>query len=347
MKKNRSMQGGFTLVELLVVIAIIGILMALLLPAVQAARERARQASCNNHLSELGKAMISYVTGAGKGKFPGYVQLQKLDRSVPDQYDDGSGNNQSRDLAISWAGKLLSYLDEETMRDEILTNNNNVGFDYLNPPKRDIFLCPSDTNTNPRLALLSYVANAGAADYRRNLSRTSPARDYKENGLFHNLLPGNNGPRVRYPEDVPDGSSTTLLLSENISKDEDVANWLTYSLNYYPEQYYGMVWVASINPSPTGREYAQERFNRETQQPARYIDEGARFARPASNHPEIFIVVFAGGNTRSIREDIDYTVYQRLLTPNGKKCVDPTNMSNPPQAITTFRQLPSLADSDY
>ncbi len=62
-------------------------------------------------------------------------------------------------------------------------------------------------------------------------------------------------------------------------------------------------------------------------------------------------VVFADGHTQYLRDDIDYIVYQRLITPNGRNCVDPVNWGNPvgssPPAIVTFRKAPPLSEADY
>ena len=91
---------GFTLVELLVVIAIIGILIALLLPAVQAAREAARRIQCTNNLAQLGLALQNY-DGAHETLPPGVVNPDGPIRNTPQGYH------------MSWLVQLLPYVEEQ------------------------------------------------------------------------------------------------------------------------------------------------------------------------------------------------------------------------------------------
>jgi hypothetical protein len=75
--------------------------------------------------------------------------------------------------------------------------------------------------------------------------------------------------------------------------------------------------------------------------------QGARFKRPASEHPEIVIAVFAGGNTRPISEQIEYRVYQQLMTPNGRNATYPGLDDT---GLATMREsfnIPPLSNSDY
>ncbi len=356
---NNSPRHGFTLVELLIVIAIIGTLMALLLPAIQSARERARQTQCSNNLNQLGKAIQSHVTG-GKGTFPGWMQVQKLDAIAGADFHPDTPIN---DVAISWAAKLLPKLDQQALWEQMLTNNNGAGF-FGDIPVVELFICPSDVRPATTFGFLSYVANAGWSDVVA-VDGTYLSGD-KANGIFNNLV-SEPGKTIRFGSDIKDGANTTLLFSENIHKDEGLSSWAT-SRHWeedraQTEQAFGMVWIFNGSegadrpklPDPS----AFSPFNRDNRpgEEALYItayESGIAFRRPSSNHPELFEAVFVGGNTRTLRETIDYHVYQQLLTSNGSKAfdpfnkvyeIDPNSRSDPSRGMRFMS--PPLSDSDY
>jgi len=349
---STSSRRGFTLVELLIVIAIIGVLMALLLPAVQAARERSRQAVCTNNQSQLAKAMISFAT-EGKGNFPGWAQDQKLglNANLPENVDS---------IPVTWAAKLLPRLDQKGLWDQLLDSDS---FDYNNPPKLDIFLCPSDARTNPKVGALTYVVNSGLPDPMVDILPTGTVSDLKANGICHDLRSGRNGPTVRYGADIKDGMGTTLLFSENVHKEEIAFNstlsstWMgpvqvnlagPVSMNTNPEQRFGFAWVYDINSPNLPKKELQQRINRDlrdTPNPYDFHDgqTGSQFMRPASAHPEVFVVAFCGGSIKSLNENIEFRVYQQLMTPNGAKAA----VQRTPNVKLTNFMTPPLSESDY
>jgi len=138
---------AFTLVELLVVIAIIGVLVALLLPAVQAAREAARRAQCGNNLKQIGLATHNHHDVYGK--------------LPPGAWIEGFATGQKRQGNV--LAKLLPYLEQQALYSSIdftATNIDNQTFPAsttrINTTLVKIFLCPSDNHRK-------YVPGTGAA----------------------------------------------------------------------------------------------------------------------------------------------------------------------------------------
>jgi prepilin-type N-terminal cleavage/methylation domain-containing protein/prepilin-type processing-associated H-X9-DG protein len=360
---STSSRRGFTLVELLVVIAIIGVLVGLLLPAVQAVRVRARQTECSNNIRQLAMAMKSKAT-SGKQTYPGWVQLQKLDAGADDQY---LATPAEKDIAVSWAAKLLPELDAQSTWESlqkgqlaVVAENSFKNGTPDNIPQLSIFLCPADALTNPTLPGLTYVVNSGAPDV--SPSNSFNASDDKANGICHNLLPGAKGPTVKEgSSDIKDGSDRTILMSENIHKDQTGSpgakyntSWLRSSAMYASlptirEQPYGMVWVYDDTTYPAPPDN-QAPINRDlASPPSSYTDTGMTFARPASAHGETFNVAFCGGNVAEINQSIDYRVYQQLMTPNGSKCIytlDPET-NNLPSEFYNANPQKQLTESDY
>ncbi|MDR2346078.1 MAG: DUF1559 domain-containing protein [Planctomycetaceae bacterium] len=144
---------GFTLVELLVVIAIIGILIALLLPAVQAAREAARRIQCSNNMKQFGLALHNHHDI--HSKLPAA-------RSVLNNYNTGIGMNDAHGSGIVGAIVfLLPYMEQGAMY-ELIENNSKTAANgsspwdntYLTDKKIPTLYCPSDPNAQKRTATI-------------------------------------------------------------------------------------------------------------------------------------------------------------------------------------------------
>ena len=122
---------GFTLVELLVVIAIVGILIVMLLPAIQAAREAARQSQCAANLKNMGVAIANY-----HGSHNAYPSARDATAAQP---------SDSVDIGVSWAFRLLPYMDQVQVHDAF--NRNFRHDDMINAlafrTPVGVFYCPS------------------------------------------------------------------------------------------------------------------------------------------------------------------------------------------------------------
>ncbi|TWT77255.1 putative major pilin subunit [Posidoniimonas polymericola] len=166
-------RNGFTLVELLVVIAIIGILIALLLPAVQAAREAARRTQCVNNVKQMALGAINYESGQGRFP-PGRLRPDWaiVDKELPlgyTEYDGISPRSRTGFYSVHiWllpymeAGNVFDLIDFSIGQHKKMQNPRNPHFDAYSTAQ-DLFICPSDANTGIVISENNYRSNFGGS----------------------------------------------------------------------------------------------------------------------------------------------------------------------------------------
>ena len=206
---------GFTLVELLVVITIIGILIALLLPAVQAAREAARRMQCSNNLKQIGLALHNYHNAFG---------------SFPIGARSGRATSSSRNagrMGTNWKASILAFLEQKSLYDQLnfetgMFADDWSGNEILRNLVVPVYKCPSSrfdplldgdrgNSATEAAQKHEYVGIAGV--YPDPAGRdASTCNTHTYGWRCHNgLLPGYDNKKIR---DATDGTSKTIIVSE-------------------------------------------------------------------------------------------------------------------------------------
>jgi prepilin-type N-terminal cleavage/methylation domain-containing protein len=356
---RRPNRTGFTLIELLVVISIIAVLMSLILPAVQSAREAGRRTQCLNNIRNLALAIQNSASSRAGG--------------LP--YLDEGGYN--------WPVSLLSYLD----RGDITGSTNPAA--YYNNTSVAVFTCPNDVNNFQKANGLSYAVNAGYGTFtptganpitvtESNAAGGSPPNFYsgydigwvtgnmfpmttsqdadcaRDSGVFwRNLAPyasnvaGNpyTGDTFRMTLDrisLRDGLGQTLMILEN----HNSQNWgganrdvVGAGANFpYPALgssttstsvldcaivvHMNELNMPSMMMSGSGQLFIAATGNPAL--PASRINGNKGFGMgacpsPNSTHPGIVTAAFCDGRVRTLNETMNYLVYTSLITSGGSR----------------------------
>jgi prepilin-type N-terminal cleavage/methylation domain-containing protein/prepilin-type processing-associated H-X9-DG protein len=198
MRKTVGYRAGFTLIELLVVMAIIGILMAILLSAIQKVREQAGVMRCKNHLAQMGKALHSYHNDYGS--FPAGISSPAAYAPSPPFHDKPPGGDW-----FSWMARLLPYIEENNLANQINWNASAFWQHPVNETVLKLYVCPSDPRAMTSLVTLYQGTDLVAvADY---LGVNGTDRNSRNGILYANS-------RVTMPTDIPDGTSFTFMVGE-------------------------------------------------------------------------------------------------------------------------------------
>jgi prepilin-type N-terminal cleavage/methylation domain-containing protein len=317
---------GFTLVELLVVIAIIGVLVALLLPAVQYARESARRIQCANHLKQLGTAFHLHHDALRSLPHAGIDYWVNTPRFI-----NGAGATGNRQWA-GWGYQVLPYIEQQQIFDgagatsgtddarRIVAISTPISMMYC-PTRRSAKALPSTPSwypTNPNLAQLGPSGTSfphGVIDYAsafvdgggRNDARFNVQGDVTRSGAVVRLggvIAGTTGENDPNPAtavlnvigmgELSDGTANVILLGEKRLNSSFLGQYQTDDNEGYTCGWdHDVNRDCSLQPRPDPRSgYGEYRFG--------------------SSHPTGFQVVMGDGAVRFVPYTIDELIFHRL-----------------------------------
>ena len=313
-------RNAFNLVELLVVIAVVGMLVALLLPAVQAARESGRRAQCKNNLHQIGVAMLSFHDS--KNHFPAAYLSQPGGAMGPTNPDTG-------DAGPGWTClfEILPYLEGTNARDAFdlklpcwSPGNAQAALQVI-----PTYLCPSVSDHSTRYAVRDktgstlaelarghYVANAGRPEVweepAANLTKVA------DGPLFRNS-------RIRI-KDITDGTSHTVFMGEQTPLHSDstwvgiVPGSLTFpSVNFPAVSPDAAAPQINVHSGPGGADESLIIIH-PPNSPLGFVDE------MYSEHSGGANVLFGDGSVRFIDEMIDPMTWAAMATRAGAETIE-------------------------
>ena len=294
---NTQHRRGFTLVELLVVIAIIGILIGMLLPAVQVVREAARRTQCANNVRQLSLSVLNFA-------------------SAHMEFPSGWDSNSSTDSTPGWgwAAATLSFLEQDNIASQIDFQSSITAPVNENVLQHVIggHLCPSDPD--PEIVDLGEttpdsVGNSGGSGTRGLSPSPSASRLVARNnysGVFGSLesnedpFAGNGvffgNSRIRF-RDIGDGASNTIMIGER-RNDQGAVTWLGV-IEGVSEPFARV--VGASDRSPNSAQGGFEDFR--------------------SYHPGGVNMGLVDGSTQFISDTIDEFMFQALGSRNGGEIV--------------------------